>query len=360
LKIMWTRWFPRLLWTLAVLGFVTTAFYLNTKSRIETPVAVPLRPPAQKPFDNAIAGLGLVESATEHLRISPYFAGRVLAVYVKEGDTVNVGTPLYKLDTAILQEQLLTSSTQADAAKARWESLTQSPRPEDLPPLEAKVAVAKVQLAKAEDAYKRVGLLADKAAMAEEQQTQRRLAVDEAKQQLKLASADLNRLKAGAWAYDVKEAKAQWQAAQGQSGQLQTQLKQALVLSPVAATVLKVNLHVGEGVAPSEGRGEAVDKAPVLLGSTETLNVRVEIDEVLANQVRAGADAVGYVRGNSKLKIPLSFIRIQPLMLPKRNLNGNTNERNDVRVLQVLYRAETEALKFPLYPGQLLEVYIKP
>jgi HlyD family secretion protein len=357
---MWSRWFPRLLWGLAILGLATTVFYLNTKSRIETPVALPLRPPAQKPFDNAIAGLGLVESASEHVRVSPYFTGRVEAVYVKEGETVGKGAPLYRLDTTTLKEQLLTATTQADAAQARWERLSQSPRPEDVPPLEAKVAIAKAQLARAEDAYKRVGFLADKAAMAEEQQTQRRLAVEEARQQLKLTTAELNRLKAGSWSYELKEAKAQWRAAQGQSSQLQAQLGQALISSPVAATVLKMNLHVGESVAPNDGRSEALDKAPIVLGTTNELNVRVDIDEVLANQVRAGAHATGYVRGNSKLKVPLDFLRIQPLMLPKRNLSGNTNERNDVRVLQVLYRAQTEALKFPLYPGQLLEVYIQP
>ena len=52
------------------------------------------------------------------------------------------------------------------------------------------------------------------------------------------------------------------------------------------------------------------------------------------------------------------MLRIEPLAEPKVSLSGNTTERVDTRVLEVIFEV-TEKGDAPLYPGQLVDVFIE-
>ena len=54
---------------------------------------------------------------------------------------------------------------------------------------------------------------------------------------------------------------------------------------------------------------------------------------------------------------PCSFVRFEPFVVPKRSLTGDSTERVDTRVLQVIYRVERDDL--PLFVGQQLDVFIE-
>ena len=66
--------------------------------------------------------------------------------------------------------------------------------------------------------------------------------------------------------------------------------------------------------------------------------------------------AVGRLRGNADLKTPLVFVRFEPFVVPKRSLTGDSTERVDTRVLQVIYRVERDDL--PLFVGEQLDVFV--
>lgn len=51
-----------------------------------------------------------------------------------------------------------------------------------------------------------------------------------------------------------------------------------------------------------------------------------------------------------------SFVRIEPLVVPKRSLTNSTNERIDTRVLQVVYALPKDAKNF--YVGQQIDAFI--
>jgi hypothetical protein len=63
------------------------------------------------------------------------------------------------------------------------------------------------------------------------------------------------------------------------------------------------------------------------------------------------------VRGNPELKAPLQFVRTEPAVIPKILLTGDTTQRTDTRVLQVVYSFDPAAL--PLYVGQMTDVFIE-
>ena len=63
------------------------------------------------------------------------------------------------------------------------------------------------------------------------------------------------------------------------------------------------------------------------------------------------------LKGHAEMKMKLRFIRIEPFVIPKRNLTGDSLERVDTRVLQVIY--EFDRPKFPVYVGQQVDVFIE-
>jgi len=52
----------------------------------------------------------------------------------------------------------------------------------------------------------------------------------------------------------------------------------------------------------------------------------------------------------------MRFVRVEPLVVPKKTLTGENTERVDTRVLQVLYAIERS--DHPVYVGQQLDVFI--
>ena len=132
---------------------------------------------------------------------------------------------------------------------------------------------------------------------------------------------------------------------------IQTQIERSLVRASVDGEVLQVKIHPGE-FAPA-----GVTATPlVLLGRLKPLHIRVDVDEHEAWRVRSEAKAVAAVRGNANLKAPLTFVRFEPFVIPKKSLTGDSTERVDTRVLQIIYRIEDDAL--PLFVGQQMDVFI--
>ena len=61
--------------------------------------------------------------------------------------------------------------------------------------------------------------------------------------------------------------------------------------------------------------------------------------------------------GHADLQMPLRFVRVEPYVIPKRSLTGDSLERVDTRVLQVIYEFDRPA--FPIYVGQQVDVFIR-
>jgi hypothetical protein len=66
--------------------------------------------------------------------------------------------------------------------------------------------------------------------------------------------------------------------------------------------------------------------------------------------------AVAYLRGNPKFMTALTFEYVESYVVPKRSLTGDSTERVDTRVMQVIYSFKQG--KLPVYPGQLMDIYI--
>ena len=82
---------------------------------------------------------------------------------------------------------------------------------------------------------------------------------------------------------------------------------------------------------------------------------RSNIDEEDAWRLKSGAAARATVRGNSSEHLPLRLARVEPYVIPKRNLSGGGGDRVDTRVLQVVFELGPGA---QVYAGQQVDVFI--
>jgi multidrug resistance efflux pump len=201
------------------------------------------------------------------------------------------------------------------------------------------------------DALKRVEETFARKVATEQELIERREALAAAKAALARSQADLHLLEAGSWQYDRDVAKAALSRAEAEVAKIEVELDRLIVRSLVAGRVLQVNVRPGEFV------GTPANQPLVILGNTERLHVRVDIDEYDIPRFHAGLPAVAVPRGNLQEKYPLEFVRVEPFVVPKKSLTGDTTERVDTRVLQVIYEFDP-AGRPPLFVGQQVEVFI--
>ena len=93
------------------------------------------------------------------------------------------------------------------------------------------------------------------------------------------------------------------------------------------------------------------------MGSIDPLHVRVDIDEADSWRIRPESPTIARLRGNADISVPLSFVRFEPYILPKRSLTGDVTERVDTRVLQAIYAFAPS--EFSGFVGQQVDVYIQ-
>lgn len=335
---------------LAVAGVALAVHTVRSQGQT-TPVPEPVARPPVSPFGSSVAGSGIIEASTENIAIGANIAGIVVEVFVKPGDRVNAGDPLFRIDDRSLRADLRVARTNLDVLKRTLRKLENAPRPEDIPPAEARVKAAEAQLADAERLWNLIEGVQDKRAVSDEETGRRRFAYLTARARLAEASAELEKLKAGTWSLDLDVQRAEVAAAEARVQAIETEIERLTVRAPVAGEILQRNVRPGE-YAPAG----VVTPPLILLGDTETLHVRVDVDENDAWRVRPGARARATLRGNSSLGADLTFVRIEPYVVPKKSLTGESTERVDTRVLQVLYAFPRRALD--AYVGQLVDVNI--
>jgi multidrug resistance efflux pump len=321
------------------------------KAQQSPPELPPPIMPASSPFPDTVAGAGIVEAQTENISVGSALPGVVTEVLVRVGTKVHKSDPLFRLDDRQLRAELHYREASLAAAEAQLARLQSQPRPEELPSSEARVHEAEANVIDQKDQLKRTLALRPGGAVAEEERVRREMAYRVAKEQLARARADYNLLKAGAWEPDKAVARAAVTQAKAQIEQTRTDLDRLVVRALVDGEVLQVNVRPGEFV------GAPPSQALIILGSVNRLHVRVDIDEHDIPRFRRGAPARAVLRGEPAREFRLSFVRVEPYVVPKKSLTGDNTERVDTRVLQVIYAVEGEAPD--LYVGQQVDVFIE-
>jgi HlyD family secretion protein len=336
------------------------AVYTVVQARQVPPPARPIVPPPTRPEFPAIAGAGLVESRQENIPIGTPTPGVVWEVFVKVGDTVRVGDPLFRLDDRALRAELKVRQAALDAAEAQLHKLRQTPRPEDVPPAEEAVKEAEARLAAAEVTLNRTEQLFKRNVVPASDYDRDRFLRAEAKAALAKLEAEFDRLQKGTWQEDLAVAQAAVEQARSQLEATRVDLDRLTVPALTAGEVLQVNLRPGQFAALTAVRRHEFEGALVILGDVKRLHVRVDIDEQDLPLFSPGARAVATLKGRPQVRFPLEFVKVEPYVIPKKSLTGDNAERVDTRVLQVIYALPDEKDRpVPVYVGQQMDVYLE-
>src|SRR6516162_4122776 len=113
------------------LGMLIFAITHMLKVNLEIPYVPPPVEPARSPFGPTIAGYGLVEAQTENIAIASELPGVVREVWVKVGQKVSAGAPLFRLDDRQLRAELKVREAGLAVAQASLKRLESMPRPEE-------------------------------------------------------------------------------------------------------------------------------------------------------------------------------------------------------------------------------------
>lgn len=336
---------------LALAGFAFAVYTVRSENQPITP-ANPAAEPARSPYDKPIAGAGIIEASTQNIAIGAQIPGIVAKVLVRVGDSARAGDPLFLIDDRAQRAEVDVRRAAVMIEERNLAQLRAAPRPEDLPPARASVAEASAVV---EDAAAQLALwesINDPRAVAKDDLNKRRFALAAAQARLDAAKSRLSLLEAGTWKPELEVAEARLASARASLMSAETDLDRLTVRAPVDGQVLQVNIRPGEFA-----QAGPLTTPLILFGQTETLHIRVDIDENDAWRLRPEAPARASLRGNSDLKTELTFVRIEPYVVPKRSLTGDSTERVDTRVLQVIYAFPRSSLA--AYVGQQMDVFIE-
>lgn len=297
---------------LALLGLGAAVQLVRVQGQ-KAPNPGPVSEPARSPYAKTVAATGLIEASRENVKIASPKAALITKVHVKAGDAVKEGDPLFQLDDREVTARIKVLEAQYSSTLAQ-------------------IGVEEAQIADWTDQFQRFTKLG-KELVATEDEVKRR------EYSLQTAKARAASMRAAA------------EAAATQINQAKTELAVLTVTAPRDGRLLQVNVRAGE-FAPAASLNEPL----MLLGDVDTLQVRAEVDEQNAVLVSADKPAVASLKGHADLKMNLRFVRIEPYVVPKRSLTGDSLERVDTRVLQIIY--EFSRPEFPVYVGQQVDVFI--
>lgn len=333
-------------------GMLAVASVHAWNSQQTPPRQTPPAEAAQSPFTKCIAGSGLVEAKTENISIGSPHSGVLAQLDAHVGQRVKAGTPLFRLDDRHLQAERTLRQAEVAVQRARLTEIVQEPRPESIPVKEARLREAMANRAQYEDDWRRTQRLASNHAASEEQMIQKRQAFEAVKAQVAHAQAELDLVKAGSWEPAKALARAQLAEAEARLAQTEIELERLTVRAPIDGHILQVNVRVGEYVSSTQEKN-----ALIVMGDLDCLHLRADVDEADVPRFDSTAQARAYLRGRPDKPFTLTFVRVEPALIPKRSLTGHTSERVDTRVLQVIYRIEpTEQ---PLYVGQQMDAFVE-
>ena len=288
----------QLLPIIAVIAVIVSAL-LIWRSQPERALAQPGRtPPSAASGSATVAGSGLIEPASELIEIGAEVPGVIDRLYVRVGEAVAAGAPLFSVDSRAARAAV----AEAEAQVARLRSAQAA--------ADTTLAVARRQFA----LYAEAG---DPRAVSRQDLITRQGAVDEAAAQRNVAAAQL------------REAEAALASAR-------VTLARHTVRAPRAATILQIRTREGQ-FAPTGDKGNGNADPLITMGVTNPLHVRIDIDENEIGRIAIGSAATISPRGAAERRTRAAFVRVDPLVVPKRSLTNSATERVDIRVLQLIY-----------------------
>ncbi len=298
---------------------------------------------------------GFVEA--DDVQIAAEVGGRVVELNFDEGDRVEAGQVLVRLDTRDTELALTRARAERAQAEAQLRLLQAGSRPEEIRQAGAQVAAAEAEVTAAEaelasaaaDLERYEALLRANAGSVkarDDARTRRDVAegrLKAARQRAEAARETLARFRSGARTQEIEAARARVAAADAQIATLEKALEDATVEAPVAGVVTNRLVNLGELLAP---------RTPVaVITDLDRAWAEVFVDEPLVPRLRVGQQATVFTdAGGSGIEGRVTYVSPRAEFTPR---NVQTAEERSRLVYRV--KVTVDNTSGVLKPGMPIE-----
>ena len=262
-------------------------------------------------------------------------SGKLVRVFVKEGDRVKPGQPIASLDISNLQMQQLQLKAQKAEATAKLEELVTGARPEDIAAARATVRDLKYQLELEKVKLKRRKYLHSEGAISREELDEIDFGEDALAARLDQAQSNLDELLAGTRREQIAAQRAVVKQLEASLSDLQITIAKSTIKAPFAGIVSE--RQIDEGTVVNSGQ------SVVRLVEDVSPEARIGMPTTVVNKLRVGSPQTVQIN-NQTYSGRISSI------LPEVNPNTRT---------QVVVLALESAKNNILNPGQTVRLQLK-
>ena len=248
---------------------------------------------------------------TTEVNVGFKISGRIVSLSLQEGDWVENGKILAKLDDEDLRHRFELAKATLNSAQAKLNKLLAGSRPEELREAEAALHQAQFDLENKQAHYERMKVLFEGHVIPKETFDNAEAGYKIAKATVQRATENYKLVKEGPRKEDIEDAKAQVEQARASLKLAETQLSYTVLNSPLSGVVLVKSSEMGEVVNP----GTSI----LTLADLGNIWLKAYIPETDLGKVKWGQEVVVTtdLRPRKEYKGKISFISSQAEFTPK-------------------------------------------
>jgi HlyD family secretion protein len=254
-----------------------------------------------------IQASGQVE-ATD-VRIAAKIPGRLASVSVKEGDRVAAGQEIARVETTDLELSLRQAKADAAQAAAELALRQEGPRREDIAELRAKITGVVAEKEAAERDLGRMQELLDRGSGTTKARDDARTRRDSLDAQLASMRQALGRLESGSRPQEIDSAAARERSLLARAAQIEQQIADASVKSPLAGIVTEKVAEAGEIVTGGAPLAVVTDLADAWLS--------VYVAETDLGRIRMGQEVEVVTDDGQKRKGRITYVAAKAEFTPR-------------------------------------------
>jgi len=298
-----------------------------------------------KKDDGALSLSGNVEVTETNVGFK--LSGRVMELTVDEGQHVNAGQLIARLDNAELASVVMQNKASLQEAMTRLTELRAGSRVQEIERARASVNAQAADLDKAKKDYERADILYKNGAISASQFEGAQNAYNTREAQLKSAQETLSLVKEGPRKEDIQAAEHRVQQVKAMVNTSEERLKDTGLFSPISGVILRKNVELGETLSSGT--------PAFTIGDLENPCVKVYVKENRLGQIKLGqkADVMVDSFKDKTYDGTVTFISSEAEFTPK---NVQTEEERVKLVFGVKIKVKNE--NGELKPGMPADVKI--
>lgn len=237
----------------------------------------------------------------QRLNLNPKAAGRLAELYVEQGDRVQQGQVIARMDSRELQAQQQQALAELSKAESSLSLLRAGNRPEAIGQAQANVnqaqatiAAAQTRLDLANQRANRNQALAAEGAISRDrldevinEQRSARANLEQAKASYNNAVQQLNQQENGPRSQEIAQGAAQVEAARANLKAIETQVEDTVIRAPFAGIITQKNATPGDFVTPTSF-ASSTSSATSVVTLANDLEILAKVPEVDIGQIRPG------------------------------------------------------------------------